>query len=87
MSNAPSENATLRDHLAVERTRLANERTLLAYLRTAIMLAASGATLIKFAGPTDEAGWLLGVVLLLGSLAVAMIGGKRFVRVRSELSI
>lgn len=37
---------TLRDHLAIERTKLANERTFLAYFRTAIGMLASGVAII-----------------------------------------
>ena len=42
------ENTTVRDDLALVRTRLANERTFLAYLRTALALFAGGAVLLQF---------------------------------------
>lgn len=76
--------STLRDNLAVERTRLANERTLLAYMRTAIMLAATGATLITLYGDNPlrvAAGWTL---VGLGAV-VAVIGATRFRRVGRRL--
>lgn len=74
-----SEPHTLRDDLAVTRTRLANERTLLAYVRTSIMLAASGATVIKFFGEQSlaiAAGWSL----IVASGGVALLGVRRFRR-------
>jgi len=67
----------VRDRLALERTLLANERTLLAYLRTAIMLAVSGATLLKFYGETilpAAAGW----ALIAAGVGVAILGVSRF---------
>lgn len=38
---------TVRDFLALDRTKLANERTLLAYIRTFVGMVASGAALLK----------------------------------------
>jgi uncharacterized membrane protein YidH (DUF202 family) len=40
--------STLRDNLALERTRLANERTFLAYVRTALSLLVGSAVLFQF---------------------------------------
>lgn len=73
-----------RDALALRRTHLANERTLLAYVRTAIMLAASGVTLLKLptSGPGDRA---LGAALLAACAAVALLGAARFRGQRAEL--
>jgi putative membrane protein len=39
---------TLRDVLAIERTKLANHRTLLAYIRTSMTFFAGAAALIEF---------------------------------------
>ncbi|TWT32187.1 hypothetical protein KOR34_39480 [Posidoniimonas corsicana] len=75
----------LRDSLAVERTRLANERTLLAYLRTAIMLAATGATLITLYGDLAvrvAAGW----TLIAAAGLTAATGVSRFRRVARRLT-
>ncbi|MDN5354153.1 MAG: putative rane protein [Candidatus Cloacimonadota bacterium] len=38
---------TLRDFLAIDRTKLANSRTVLAYIRTALMMVVSAITLMK----------------------------------------
>jgi putative membrane protein len=75
---------SVRDLLALTRTRLANERTLLAYLRTAIMLAATGGTLLKFY--SDEffpliSGWVLVAV----GIGVATLGTIRFRRLARSL--
>lgn len=53
-----------RNELALIRTHLANERTLLSYARTSLMIAGTGATVIKFFGETRER-LALGVVLLV----------------------
>ncbi len=62
----------MRDKMARIRTLLANERTLLAYAPTAIMLAASGVTLIKLL--YHETGFLyLGFALVLASVLVMVL--------------
>jgi putative membrane protein len=43
----PLEELTLRDHLAIDRTRLANERTLLSFIRTGLYFSVMGLTVIK----------------------------------------
>lgn len=78
------EDSTLRDHLALERTRLANERTLLAYVRTALALAAGGAALFQFFAGSEVvvgAAWML----IVGGGMTLGIGAYRFVAVRSRL--
>jgi putative membrane protein len=78
-----TEDTTLRDCLALERTVLANERTLLAYLRTALALVVAGATLIQFftSRPFVIAGW----VLILAGIAAAVIGSWRHSLVRRRI--
>ena len=74
----------LRDRLAMDRTTLANERTLLAYLRTAIMLAATGGTLLSLYA--DE--WLpalSGCLLVTIGIAVAAIGAARYRKLARSL--
>lgn len=71
--------STLRDQLAVQRTRLANERTLLAYLRTAIMLAATGVTVLTLYQGLLY--WSAGGLLLLLALLASVVGVRRFRRV------
>jgi putative membrane protein len=60
------------ESLALARTRLANVRTMLAYTRTAIMLAASGATLLKFYGSTAS------LVMTAWGLVAAAVGVGAF---------
>ncbi len=82
--SAPVEPTTVRDSLARERTRLANERTLLAYARTAIMLIATGATVLKLFEPsmeTNASGWSL---LAIGGV-VSLIGLFRFYRMQGVI--
>ena len=63
--------------LAMSRTILANERTFLAYIRTAIMVAVSGVTLIKFFG--DEMHFLIfGIALLPVAFVIAGYGFWRY---------
>jgi putative membrane protein len=63
--------------LARNRTVLANERTLLAYVRTAIMLAVSGITLIKFF-ENELYLMITGVALLPIALASVAFGFWRY---------
>jgi putative membrane protein len=75
---------TLRDHLAVERTRLANERTILSYARTSLMLIASGATLWRL-GSLGASDRVLGGVAIAAGVAVAAIGWRRFEKTKRRL--
>jgi len=74
----------IRDILAADRTVLANERTLLAYARTAIALVATGAGIIHlFANRAADLG---GILLITMGAVVMLVGIKRFVAVRRDLS-
>ncbi len=75
---------SLRDELAMERTRLANERTVLAYVRTALALAAAGA-LLKHYLPDYPS--LIGMawVLFAAGAATLGVGLFRFLRVARRL--
>lgn len=82
-TTAPVEN--VRDQLALTRTQLANERTMLAYVRTAIMLAVTGATVLKLYSDTMQhqvAGWCL----IVTSLCVVALGTWRFRRLARQLA-
>lgn len=75
---------SLTDRLALDRTQLANERTLLAYGRTAMMVIASGGTVLKFFGDSNAmaiSGW--GLLALGGVLAA--FGLWRFSAMRKAL--
>ena len=72
MVETPTPVENVRDQLALTRTQLANERTMLAYVRTAIMLAVTGATVLKLYSDTMQhqvAGWSL-IVTSLGVVAL-----------------
>ena len=76
--------STLRDNLALERTRLANERTFLAYVRTALSLLAGSAVLFQFFSerpPYLIAAWML----VAGGGLMLVVGLIRFNRVRKHL--
>lgn len=73
-----------RTRMANERTRMANERTVLAYLRSAIMLAASGATLIQLY-PMRADIKATGVVLIVAGIGLLVFGGVRFRRLAQML--
>jgi len=72
--------------LARDRTSLANERTLLAYLRTAIMLFASGITLVKLFATDNQSFQVLGYMLIPLSFTTGAIGYVRFVNMRRKIN-
>lgn len=65
------EDSSLRDQLAIDRTRLANERTMLAWVRTGIGLVGGGVAIAHFypAGWQAVAGGALGA---LGGLTLVV---------------
>lgn len=79
-----AEDSTLRDQLAIDRTRLANERTMLAWVRTGIGLVGGGVAIAHFypAGWQVVAGGALGA---LGALTL-VIGLARYRAVGARLS-
>lgn len=72
-------------NLALIRTDLANERTVLAYGRTALMLVATGVSLLKFLTLTIDT-FVLGWFLVAIGFIVGLIGVIRFVRLKRQLS-
>lgn len=77
---------SLRDVLARDRTVMANERTLLSYIRTAIMLLASGMTLVKILRVDPELR-IVGYLLIPVSILVALIGYLRYVKMKRVLRV
>lgn len=75
---------TVRDVLALERTRLANERTFLAYVRTALSLVAAAAVLFEFFSEI-QAYFAVAWVLAVAGTAVFLIGILRFRSVNARL--
>ncbi len=73
-----------RDRLAGERTSLANERTFLAYVRTAIMLFATGATLVKLFSASMY-NITIGVIFVCFSLFLLVVGVFRFKRMKRRI--
>jgi putative membrane protein len=73
-----------RDRLALERTNLANERTLLSYIRTAIMLFATGASIVKIF-PSSVPFVISGFVLVGLSLFTFGLGAARFRRMKHTI--
>ena len=71
--------AAERTDLAAVRTDLANERTLLAYGRTALMLTASGVTLMKL---SDGLWDTLSVALVVSGMLLFIFGTFRYVSIR-----
>lgn len=74
-----------KNRLAQIRTDLANERTLLAYGRTSLMMAASGATVIKFFGDSREL-YFTGIALIVLGGMIGTIGIARFRSNRAEIA-
>jgi putative membrane protein len=73
--------ASVRDHLA-------NERTLLAWQRTALALIGLGFVVDRFAfegRPDDATGTFLGLALIVGGGLTAVVGAWRFVRTEHEI--
>lgn len=64
------------------RFSLANERTLLAWLRTALALVAGGVAMTQFVPDLGipAGGPVVSIGLLLGGLATALAGHRRYVR-------
>ncbi|MEM7314449.1 MAG: DUF202 domain-containing protein [Planctomycetota bacterium] len=75
--NFDSQEFTLRDQLARDRTILANERTVLSYVRTTIMLLVSSVSLLKLF-PENNIARIAGMVLIPLSIVTALIGTRRF---------
>ena len=75
---------SMRDILALDRTRLANERTFLAYVRTSLSLVAGAAVLFQFFSAVQAyvaAAWMLAV----SGVVVLAIGIYRFRAVTATL--
>ncbi|QFU77052.1 DUF202 domain-containing protein [Halioglobus maricola] len=76
---------SIRDSLALERTRLANERTLLAYVRTGLSLIAAAAVLFQFFSSQHTHVAMAWLLLVFGAV-VLVVGVYRFYSVRSYLN-
>ncbi len=77
----PRTEASVRDHLA-------NERTMLAWVRTALALIGLGFVIDHFAieGPADHVpGSLLGLLMIVAGGTSAVVGAWRFVRTERQI--
>lgn len=74
---------TLRDHLALERTRLGNERTLLSYIRSSLYLLIGGIALVQVEGHGNLR--YVGYLALAFCVLSIMVGYYRFHRLRKQL--
>ena len=76
---------TLRDELAIDRTVLANERTLLAYIRTALGFLVLGLTFHHFL--QQVAYHILGFAFMGFASVLFTFGIVRFLQVRRSLKL
>ncbi len=68
---------SIRDLLALSRTKMANERTLLAYIRTGVAFIAAGVGIIQFI--RDGYGVLLsGCLLIATGIIFLYVGAHRY---------
>lgn len=77
---------TLRDFLAIDRTKLANSRTFLAYLRTALMMAVSAITIIKLL-PQFRILKFIGYSLIPIAIGVFIVGLAQFFKFRGKITL
>ncbi len=77
------ERLTLRDHLALERTRLGNERTLLSYIRSSLYLLIGGIALVQLEGHGNL--HYVGYLALTFCVVSLAVGYYRFHRLRRQL--
>jgi putative membrane protein len=78
-----SEELSLTDSLAVDRTILANERTLLAYLRSGVAMILTGVTFIAVF-PSGYVAWL-GMGCIPVGVVVVVVGVLRWVGMRQSI--
>ncbi|MFP4459000.1 MAG: DUF202 domain-containing protein [Candidatus Zixiibacteriota bacterium] len=80
------EELTLRDLLALDRTKLANSRTFLAYLRTAIVVAVSAITLIGILHEWETLQYV-GYALIPISIFIFACGAAQYFRFRARINL
>lgn len=78
-----TEELTLRDELAIDRTVLANERTLLAYIRTALGFLVLGLTFLHFLEKLVY--HILGFSFMGFAAVIFVVGIVRYLQIRSDL--
>ena len=78
-----SADLTLRDYLALDRTKLANERTYLGYMRTFISLLAAGVGFIRFI--EIEVVKYVGMLLCFISPLFFIVGTWKYYSMKKEI--
>jgi len=79
-----TQNLTITEELAIDRTKLANERTLLAFFRTFVVLLSSGLAIIKL--EFLENIYIFGVVLMIVAVIVFLYGTIHYFKVKKRIS-
>ena len=74
---------TLRDYLALDRTKLANERTYLGYMRTFISLLVAGVGFIRFI--EIEAAKYVGILLCFISPLFFIVGTWKYYSMKKKI--
>ena len=75
--------ALIREHLALERTKLANERTLLSYTQAALYFLLGGLALIQL--KEYEEMHYIGYLALVFSVLFVTVGIWRFIALRNKM--
>ena len=79
-----SDQLTLRDELALDRTVLANERTFLAYVRTSLGFLILGVTFQHFL--EQRYYHIVGCAFMVVGAMILLIGCRRFVKISRDLN-
>lgn len=77
------EELTLRDHLAIARTKLANERTLFSYIRTSLYLLTAGIGILEL--KSVEHLKIIAYLSIIFSGSLFLTGWLRFYKLRKHL--
>ena len=78
-----SDQLTLRDELALDRTVLANERTFLAYVRTSLGFLVLGLTFLHFLEQLHY--HIVGYAFMVVGALILLAGCARFVQIKRDL--
>jgi putative membrane protein len=78
------EKLTLRDELAIDRTKLANERTLMSYVRLGITLVIAGITIINL----SKVNWfsVFGIICIPIGIGIGIIGMVRYKKMNKHIT-
>ncbi|MCL2354175.1 MAG: DUF202 domain-containing protein [Defluviitaleaceae bacterium] len=74
---------TMRDYLAMDRTKMANDRTFLAYMRTFISILAAGVGFIRFVEVSGVK--YIGIVLCFVSTIFLVVGVYKYIVMKRKI--